>query len=288
MNKRPHPRAEGLSFRSVSPFSINKIIKELKNSKSSGLDNIDTYIIKLIKPHIVPAITHIVNTSIRAEQFPTKYKVAKVVPLHKGKNAPLSQPKSYRPISILPVISKIIERVIQTQITDYMNKSTLFHPNHHAYRSFHSTTTAILSIHDAWVEAAERGLHTGVVLIDMSAAFDVVDIPILLKKCEILNFNTESISWLKSYLIQRQQKVYIGGHFSSTVTLEAGVPQRSILGPLLYTLYTVDFPEVVHQEDCPHFLKYNQVKFRIICTECGGICCYADDSTYILNAETTE
>ena len=191
MHKIPDPRAEGLSFRSVSPFSMNKIIKELKNSKSSGLDNIDTYIIKLIRPHIVPAITHIVNTSIRAEQFPTKYKVAKVVPLHKGKNAPLSQPKSYRPISILPVISKIIERVIQTQITDYMNKSTLFHPNHHAYRSFHSTTTAILSMHDAWVEAAERGLHTGVVLIDMSAAFDVVDIPILLKKCEILNFNTE-------------------------------------------------------------------------------------------------
>ena len=94
----------------------------------------------------------------------------------------MSQPKSYRPISILPVISKIIERVIQTQITTHMNSSQLFHPNHHPYRTFHSTTTAMLSMHDAWLEAAERGLYAGVVLIDMSAAFDVVDIQILLKK----------------------------------------------------------------------------------------------------------
>ena len=125
-------------------------------------------------------------------------------------------------------------------------------------------------------------------MLDMSAAFDVVDIPILLKKCEILNFSKESLVWLKSYLTQRQQKVYIGGHFSSTVSLEAGVPQGSILGPLLYTIYTLDFPEAVHQEDCPHAHNDNQVKFHTMCTECGGICCYADDSTYILSAKTTD
>ena len=288
MTKRPHPRTEGLTFKSASPDTVDKIIKELKNSKSSGLDNMDTYIIKLIRPYILPAITHIVNTSIRTGQFPASYKLAKVVPLHKGKDAPLSQPKSYRPISILPVVSKIIERVIQTQITNHMNNAQLFHPNHHAYRSFHSTTTAMLSMHDAWIEAAECGLHAGVVMIDMSAAFDVVDIPILLKKCEILNFNSETLKWLKSYLTQRQQKVYIGGHFSSTISLEAGVPQGSILGPLLYTIYTLDFPEVVHQQDCPHIHQDNLVKFRTMCTECGGICCYADDSTYILSANTTE
>ena len=157
MKKRPHPRTEELTYRSVSPFTVDKIIKGLKNSKSSGLDNIDTFIIKLIRPYVLPAITHIINTSIRTGQFPADYKVAKVVPLYKGKDAPMSQPKSYRPISILPVISKIIECVIQTQITTHMNSSQLFHPNHHAYRTFHSTTTAMLSMHDAWVKAAERG-----------------------------------------------------------------------------------------------------------------------------------
>ena len=287
MNKRPHPRSEDLKLKSVSPLLVDKIIKELNNSKSSGLDNVDTYIIKLIRPYIV-AITHIVNTSLSSGQFPAKYKIAKVIPLHKGKEAPSSQPKSYRPISILPVVSKVIERVVQTQITSYMNNAQLFHPNHHAYRSFHSTTTAMLSMQDAWIEAAEHGLHAGVVMIDMSAAFDVVDIPILLKKCEILNFNPETLKWLESYLTQRQQKVYIGGHFSSTISLEAGVPQGSILGPLLNTIYTLDFPEVVHQEDCPHKHQENLVKFCTMCTECGGLCCYADDSTYILSAKSTE
>ena len=145
MEKRPHPRTEELIFKSVSLFTVDKIIKGLKNYKSSGLDNMDTFIIKLIRPYIIPAITHIINTSIQTGQFHKSYKVAKVVPLYKGKDAPMSQPKLYRPISILPVISKIIECVIQIQITTYMNSSQLFHPNHHAYRTFHSTTTAMLS-----------------------------------------------------------------------------------------------------------------------------------------------
>ena len=272
IEERPYPRTQGLVLKAVSPFQVNKIICELKNSKSSGLDQIDTYIIKLIRPHIVPAITHIINTSIRTHEFPDSYKVAKVIPLHKGKEAPRYQPKSYRPISILPVVSKLIERVIQTQITSYMDNNQLFHPNHHAYRSFHSTTTAMLSMQDAWVEAAERGLQIGVIMIDMSAAFDVVDVPLLLKKCDILNFNKETLLWLKSYLTHRKQTVYIGGHFSSIVTLEAGVPQGSILGPLLYTVYTLDFPEVVHQENCPHKDNEQLFKFRTMCTECGGLC----------------
>ena len=97
------------------------------------------------------------------------------MPLYKGKDSSETQPKSYRPVPILPIVSKILERVIHTQIVEYMNSSQLFHPIHHAYRSLHSTTTAMLSMHDAWVEAAEKGLMAGVVMVDMSAAFDVVD-----------------------------------------------------------------------------------------------------------------
>ena len=113
MEERPFPRTKGLDLRAVMPFQVNKIIQQLKNSKSSGLDNIDTFIIKLTRLYIVPAITHIINTSIRTHQFPSICKIAKVVPLYKGKEAPLTGPKSYRPISILPAVSKIIERVIQ-------------------------------------------------------------------------------------------------------------------------------------------------------------------------------
>ena len=88
----------------------------------------------------------------------------------------------YRPVSIL-VISKIIERVVQPQITTFMNDSHIFHSNHHAYRTLHSTTSAMISMYDTWIEAADNRLLAGVTMIDMVAAFDVVDIRILLKKC---------------------------------------------------------------------------------------------------------
>ena len=122
MKEKEQIHTDGLSINTVSPEQINKIILELRNSKSCGLDNLDTYIVKLIRPHIIPAVTHIINTSISTQQFPTTYKSAKVVPLYKGKESSATQPKLYRPVAILPIISKILERVVHTQDVEYMNR----------------------------------------------------------------------------------------------------------------------------------------------------------------------
>ena len=259
--------------------------KKLKNSKSCGLDNIDTYILKLTRKFIVPALTHIVNLSISTQTFPKAYKVAKVVPLYKGNECETTDPKSYRPVALLPIVSKVLERVVQKQINDYMDKNKFWHPQQHAYRAHHSTATAMISMHDSWVEAAENGKLSGIALIDMSAAFDVVDINILLRKCKLLNFGNDAERWLRSYLTQRSQCTHISGSTSRVLSLEAGVPQGSVLGPSLYSIFTCDFPEVVHKEDCPQKIENATVMNRTMCEECGRLVCFADDSTYTVTAK---
>ena len=177
-----------LSF--VHPDAVRKIILGLKNSKSCGVDNIDTYVLKLMIDDILPAVTHIVNLSIQNSVFPSQYKVAKVIPLLK-KDDPL-EPKNYRPVAILPILSKVIERVIFVQIIEYMNTKEYFHPNNNGFRAHHSTSTAMIQMYDSWVQAVDKG-ELGVCMLDMLAAFDVVDHDILLSKLKLYEFDEDGL-----------------------------------------------------------------------------------------------
>jgi hypothetical protein len=151
------------SLSCVHPDTVRKIILSLKNSKSCGVDSIDTYILKLMVDDTLPAITHIVNLSIQQATFPSLFKIAKVIPLFK-KDDPLL-PKNYRPVAILCILSKVIERVVFIQIVEYMNRNELFHPNHHGFRAHHSTTTAMIQMYDSWVQAVDKGELTGVCML---------------------------------------------------------------------------------------------------------------------------
>ena len=118
-----------------------------------------------------------------------------------------------------------------------------------------------------------------VCMIDMSAAFDVVDTDLLLEKLKLYGFDRNAVQWIWSYLSYRSQAVYIEGTMSQLLPLEAGVPQGSILGPILYTIFTNELPQVVHEASCPVGEVEGAAMFTIQCQECGGVCCYADDST---------
>ena len=234
----------------------------------------------------MPSVCHIVNLSIGSNKFPNKWKIAKVVPLYKGKGAK-SDPKNYRPVAILPILSKVLERSIFLQIVSFMDGNNFFNPSYHAYRSLHSSTTAMLQMYTTWVEAVDQGKLAGVCMIDMSAAFDVVDIDLLLRKLELYGFDRNSLQWVWSYLTYRSQCVHIEGSSSSPLPLEAGVPQGSILGPIFYTIFTNELPQVVHGDTCPYKGIEEAGLFAIQCQECGGVCCYTDDSTCTVVADST-
>ena len=143
------------SLSPVHPTEVEEIVKSLKNSTSTGMDEISTAIVKLALPYTLPAITHIVNLSIKTLTFPESWKLAKIIPLFK-KDDPLL-PKNHRPVALLSVLSKILERVIFLQVTRYLDQNELMHPSLHGSRANHSTSTAIIEMYDSWMNAVENG-----------------------------------------------------------------------------------------------------------------------------------
>ena len=164
-----------------------------------------------------------------------------------------------------------------------MNTNHLLHPNHHGFRAGHSTTTGLIQMYDAWVEALDRDQYTGACFLDLSAAFDIVDHPLLLEKLKLYGFSDTALPWFDSYLSGRAQAVYIESFLSKTLPVPTGVPQGSILGPLFYIIFTNELPELIHDHTAP-----NDKIFNVKCPDCGNICCYADDSTSSFSSTSTE
>ena len=282
LRKLMRNRTCSFKFKPVQPEKVEEMISQLSNSSSFGLDNIDTYCIKLAKKELLPALTHIVNLSISQNKYPTAWKKTKIVPLLKGSADPLN-PKSYRPVAIVPVLSKVLEKVIFGQLSEYLRQNRILHPSHHAYRGGHNTTTALTSMYDKWTQAADAGLATGIIILDMSAAFDVVDPKLLLQKLKLFGFDESSVNWMQSYLTNREQCVGINGILSSLEKVDCGVPQGSILGPCLYTLYTCELPEVIREPETVQSEVWPP--YQVGGDEEGMVSVYADDTVVTITAK---
>ena len=141
----------------VDSGHVLKVIKSLKSSSATGTDYIDTRTVKIAAEIIAPILTHVINLSISTNTFPTVWKHAKVVTLLKSPTADSLLPKSYRPVALLPILSKVLERVVFSQFVKYLEDNNLVHPNLHGSRSSHSTSTALIQLYDMWAEQAASG-----------------------------------------------------------------------------------------------------------------------------------
>ena len=172
-------------------------------------------------------------------------KISKVFPLLKSSDADRMSPAEYRPVSLLPVLSKITERAAQSQILDFMEKTGQLNHAAHAYRKSLSTTSTLAAITDEMYMATEKKRIVQLMTIDQSSAFDCINHTILLRKLRVYNMDKGVIEWVKNYLSLRTQYVQIGAVDSVMRRVDMGVPQWSVMGPILYAIYVNEMTETV-------------------------------------------
>ena len=168
------------SYTVLHSTNVHRLVSSLRINKATGLDGISARLLKEACPKIVPSLTHIINLSIRSGCFPEEWKISKVLPLYKEDIK--SDPNNYRPISILPVVSKIIGKVIFKQLYEYLTDNNLLAVSQHGFRPMHSTLTALLEVTNNWYLNIDDGLLNSVLFLDLNKAFDTIDHSILLKK----------------------------------------------------------------------------------------------------------
>ena len=223
---------------------IAKIIDSLPNKNSSGIDSYSNKLVKKLKYGIVKPLTMIINSSLKLGQFPDLMKIAEVVPLLKTGSTQLLN--NYRPVSLLVVMSKVLEKCIYSQVMSHLDKNKILYDSQYGFRAKRSCEQAILELSGNVLKANERGLHSAAVFLDLSKAFDTLDHELLLNKLEIYGIRGVELDWFRSYLSNRSLRVKLTNISSIDIIrsddykIDCGTAQGSCLGPLLFILFCND------------------------------------------------
>ena len=241
------------SFRLATRDDIRQLVSKAP-TKSCELDSIPTWLLKQCGDGIIPSMTSIINMSLESGVVPRCFKKALVRPLLKKPSLDAECLKNYRPVSNLSFISKQTERVVAARLNEHMSQFELFEPLQSAYKARHSCETALIHVQNNILCAMDQGKVGILLLLDMSAAFETVDHITLLDRLHTeLGIGGTALDWFESYLVDRHQVVAIGGEHSDSHLLRYGVPQGSVLGPQLFTVYTSPLGRIIRA----HGLEYH-------------------------------
>ena len=236
----------------------------MKNNIAVGTDEIHVKLIKDTKLTIAKSLRQLINLGYKKSKFPKCMKTAIVKAIHK--KGETDDPSNYRPLSILPIVSKLFERSAVNQIVQYLENRKILTDVQHAYRKGHSTQTCLNEIVNYIYEENDKGNIVGIASLDLSKAFDSINHDLLLQKLSKLGLGEKSLHWCKSYLTDRKQQTRFSNFTSTMETVTSGVPQGSILGPILFICFVNDLPDVF--QNCK-------------------IMSYADDTQILVSAKKT-